>query len=191
MAGVFLFINERKILINMKTISHLDLNNYLEEEIKTAFKFFENNLIVNFLPKLIVSGTQKNTPTNVICEIAGRFENANDKYLALYTLGKQISKQQIMPEYIALVSEAWMTPIAKINPFNLIERKEVILISIMSTDKKSCLAIIDILRKGSDKHITLGNIERIQSNPNPNTIKIHNDLLEQFYFGYSSEILKN
>lgn len=175
----------------MKIISHKDLNNYLEDEIQTAFKFFENNITVNFLPKLVVSGTQKNKPTKAFCEIAGRFDNTNDKYLALYTLGKQISKQQIMPEYIALVSEAWMTPISKINPFNLIERKEVILISIMSTDKKTCLAIIDILRKGSDKHITLGNIERIQSNPNPNSITIHSDLLEQFYIGYSSEIFKN
>lgn len=166
-------------------VSNKEINKFLEQEILIAKKFFQIHKINHFFPKLIISGIQYNKLTKVYCEIQGKFDNSVDKFFALNSLGKEISKQNIQPYLIALLSEAWMTPILKDNPFKVTKRKEVFVISCLSIDKKSCLAIIDILRD-KQNHISLGNIEKILSNDKIDSMKMKSDLLEQFYKGYNT-----
>jgi hypothetical protein len=115
----------------------------------------------------------------------------NDLKQQMRKAGQKVHKQKVYPVAIFLISEAWIKQFnAKQPQHQSVERyddkKEILMVTGMTVDKRVNLATIDIQRVKGNK-IWLRNPTFELYNPS-SQIKIDADLPAQFYNGYLEQI---
>ena len=176
-------------------ITDLQFNAFLSKHVPQIRNCFNCNPINSIALELLVLQPLNETGEHPSLSVQGIADStfSDDRWQCMRQAGQQVYQQGLHPVATFLICEAWVKQFDEDSEQRPVEqcddKKEILMVTGMTLDKRTNLAIMDIQRVKGNK-IWLQN-PTFQLYDSSSVVELNADLLAQFYVGYLEQIESN